>query len=95
MNTPPRENSKGKNMLGFFRKKEPRIVRATSLQEAEQMVTKANARGQKVIIDLSDIDPEELNRILQPISAEKTKLGRNDFCPCGSGLKYKKCCLLN
>lgn len=22
------------------------------------------------------------------------KLGRNDPCPCGSGLKYKKCCLL-
>ncbi|MBW1730719.1 MAG: type I methionyl aminopeptidase [Deltaproteobacteria bacterium] len=22
-----------------------------------------------------------------------TKIGRNDPCPCGSGLKYKKCCL--
>ena len=22
-----------------------------------------------------------------------TKTGRNDMCPCGSGLKYKKCCL--
>ena len=22
------------------------------------------------------------------------KIGRNDFCPCGSGKKYKKCCLL-
>lgn len=21
------------------------------------------------------------------------KIGRNDPCPCGSGLKYKKCCL--
>ncbi|MHB0991703.1 MAG: SEC-C metal-binding domain-containing protein [Burkholderiales bacterium] len=20
------------------------------------------------------------------------KTGRNEFCPCGSGLKYKKCC---
>jgi hypothetical protein len=24
---------------------------------------------------------------------KKEKIGRNDFCPCGSGLKYKKCCL--
>jgi len=24
---------------------------------------------------------------------EKVKVGRNDPCPCGSGLKYKKCCL--
>jgi hypothetical protein len=23
------------------------------------------------------------------------KIGRNDVCPCGSGLKYKKCCLLS
>lgn len=20
------------------------------------------------------------------------KIGRNDLCPCGSGIKYKKCC---
>jgi len=27
------------------------------------------------------------------IIQEKTKkVGRNDPCPCGSGLKYKKCC---
>lgn len=25
--------------------------------------------------------------------AHATKLGRNDPCPCGSGLKFKKCCL--
>lgn len=23
------------------------------------------------------------------------KIGRNDICPCGSGLKYKKCCMKN
>lgn len=22
-----------------------------------------------------------------------TLLGRNEICPCGSGMKYKKCCL--
>lgn len=26
---------------------------------------------------------------------EKAKIGRNDPCPCGSGLKYKKCGLIN
>ena len=24
---------------------------------------------------------------------KKNKIGRNDLCPCGSGLKYKKCCM--
>jgi len=27
------------------------------------------------------------------LKSKGTKIGRNDLCPCGSGLKYKKCCL--
>ena len=29
----------------------------------------------------------------QPIVRSEPKIGRNDPCPCGSGKKYKKCCL--
>ena len=29
----------------------------------------------------------------KPITRETPKVGRNDPCPCGSGKKYKKCCL--
>ncbi len=29
----------------------------------------------------------------RPIVAVTSKVGRNDPCPCGSGQKYKKCCL--
>jgi uncharacterized protein YecA (UPF0149 family) len=29
----------------------------------------------------------------EPVVREGAKVGRNDPCPCGSGLKYKKCCL--
>jgi len=28
-----------------------------------------------------------------PIKRDGPKVGRNDPCPCGSGKKYKKCCL--
>lgn len=28
-----------------------------------------------------------------PANQNKTKVGRNDPCPCGSGKKFKKCCL--
>ena len=31
--------------------------------------------------------------INKPIVNEHRDVGRNDPCPCGSGLKYKKCCL--
>ena len=29
----------------------------------------------------------------QPVRRETPKVGRNDPCPCGSGKKYKKCCM--
>jgi uncharacterized protein YecA (UPF0149 family) len=28
-----------------------------------------------------------------PKTSKRSKAGRNDACPCGSGKKYKKCCL--
>jgi hypothetical protein len=28
-----------------------------------------------------------------PYTRPEPKIGRNDYCRCGSGLKYKKCCL--
>ena len=30
----------------------------------------------------------------EPVRAEK-KIGRNEPCPCGSGKKYKNCCMNN
>lgn len=30
---------------------------------------------------------------LRPHQTKKKKVGRNELCPCGSGKKYKKCCL--
>ena len=30
---------------------------------------------------------------LDPVKRDGPKIGRNDLCPCGSGKKYKKCCL--
>jgi len=37
-----------------------------------------------------------LNRLRQlrwKVQRETAKIGRNDLCPCGSGKKYKKCCM--
>jgi len=36
---------------------------------------------------------ELLNESNKLPPAKKKKLGRNDICPCGSGKKYKKCCI--
>jgi len=37
--------------------------------------------------------PSYYKEYLNRNAIEKTKIGRNDHCPCGSGKKYKKCCL--
>ena len=37
----------------------------------------------------SDIITQSMNLLPQ----KKKKIGRNERCPCGSGKKYKKCCI--
>jgi len=38
-------------------------------------------------------DTSDLDSLALPYVREIPKVGRNDPCPCGSGKKYKKCCL--
>ena len=47
-----------------------------------------------------EIDAEGLGYAIDAIflnvenpQSTSRKIGRNELCPCGSGLKYKKCCL--
>ncbi len=42
--------------------------------------------------DEDDFDFDEDEEIQKPVRVEP-KVGRNDPCPCGSGKKYKKCCM--
>ncbi|WP_269780854.1 SEC-C metal-binding domain-containing protein, partial [Photobacterium phosphoreum] len=38
-------------------------------------------------------EPGKLITLLRKTAKARAKVGRNDPCPCGSGKKYKKCCL--
>ncbi len=38
-------------------------------------------------------DTSKLHNPAQPIRRDEPKVGRNEPCPCGSSLKYKRCCL--
>jgi hypothetical protein len=42
---------------------------------------------------LTDSFLQEASGKVKPVVRAGSKLGRNDPCPCGSGKKYKKCCL--
>ena len=72
--------------------------------EYDTQNTLVSVRGKKCL--LSDLNAKEADRI-RHIGFEKAKdwialyerrhgkVGRNDYCPCGSGKKYKFCCLQN
>jgi len=40
-----------------------------------------------------EIDGLENTGKVVPFNRNAPKVGRNEPCPCGSGKKYKKCCL--
>jgi hypothetical protein len=42
---------------------------------------------------LSELPRSGLTIDMTAPGAERRKIGRNETCPCGSGRKYKKCCL--
>ncbi|MBX9468179.1 MAG: SEC-C domain-containing protein [Rhizobium sp.] len=51
---------------------------------------KQNYAMDKVVAEMPRRAPLRLEAVGRP----SKKVGRNELCPCGSGLKYKKCCLL-
>lgn len=78
--------------------KRPAVIRVKTAERAEEIIALCNDRGWKVIVGIEPDKPEDISdveRLLNPpvpIRGEP-KVGRNAPCPCGSGLKFKKCCL--
>ncbi|MDK2896404.1 MAG: preprotein translocase subunit SecA [Candidatus Atribacteria bacterium] len=50
----------------------------------------ASSLGKSSKKSVKDAEREPVEQ--QVVSSRSTKVGRNDPCPCGSGLKYKYCC---
>jgi preprotein translocase subunit SecA len=57
--------------------------------EAESAVATGIAAQQQQAIAAS----QQTEKKVEPIRNRGTKVGRNDPCPCGSGKKYKNCCM--
>lgn len=62
------------------------MFKATSLGDA---ILKAKIIGKK-FMPLDGIASQHLQKAM---ARRPPKVGRNDPCPCGSGKKFKKCCL--
>ena len=85
-------------------KKKPAVARVQTEERATEIVQLCNERGCQVIVGIEPDEPENISDIkwllkhhpndLKPeIRTGPIKVSPNDYCPCGSGLKYKKCCL--
>jgi preprotein translocase subunit SecA len=58
---------------------------------AKEQTQEIERRQRRQVANLSFVGAgDAAAQSVQPVHAEK-KAGRNDPCPCGSGLKYKKC----
>ncbi len=53
--------------------------------------TEQRYRDERAVID-ADVYADDALPWQMPYVRESAKVGRNDPCPCGSGLKFKKCC---
>ena len=65
-----------------------------NVRHVNRFVDTLNKKQKKLFLDYVDevIDDEE--EFYKPeIIKNELKVGRNDLCPCGSGKKYKKCCI--
>lgn len=50
-------------------------------------------RKRNLFDEMTDMIESEIDKISIHPPRTKPKIGRNEPCPCGSGKKYKKCCL--
>ena len=84
--------------------KRPAVARVRSVEKAEAIVTLCNEHGWQVIVGVEEDAPEDtsdvewlLNRLIDTAKATgkprmPPKISGNDYCPCRSGKKFKKCC---
>jgi len=59
----------------------------------QQMERERERAAQQVSFSRSGEGPGQPTRSRKPRTADGKKVGPNDPCPCGSGKKYKKCCM--
>jgi SWIM/SEC-C metal-binding protein len=76
----------------------PLMLTVNTPEKAQEILAHCESRGWKAVVriapevdeDLDDLDYKEDPPTLE---YDEPKHGRNEPCHCGSGKKYKRCCL--
>lgn len=68
------------------------------LEEITDSATTLDSNNSLNKLDVSSLDAATIKRLMdyqnrKPSVREYKKIGRNDPCPCGSGKKFKNCCM--
>lgn len=71
--------------IGFLDVKDPNFEPADNIDELLDEAATAIPRATIILRKIAQFRAERTAR-------RHSKVGRNDPCPCGSGLKYKRCC---
>ena len=87
------------NMAKLGTEKNPAIIRVKTEKRGKELVSLCNSRGWQVLVGIEPDKPEDISdveRLLNPPkpAVNAIVIGRNDPCPCGSGKKYKHCCMI-
>jgi hypothetical protein len=86
-----------------YRRNDPwEFYKPEAIAKRQQRWREEDARAAQRALAGDTEDPDEAGMddfdfpdydLLEPYIRPAPKIGRNDPCPCGSGKKYKKCCL--
>ena len=74
-------------MINAIREETIRRLFLVNLKPAQEI------RREKVAKETSATGSPDKTVRKAPVRTAATKVGPNDPCPCGSGKKYKKCCM--
>lgn len=74
------------------------VLRVKTMARAEEILARCESKGVKAVVGIEPDKPEDITDLEKKTSLSAPvgvppKIGRNEYCPCGSGRKYKKCCL--
>ena len=80
-------------------KARPAILRVRSEERAQEVTTICAAHGIQFVLGIESDKPEnifDLKKVMKALPPkllqQSGKVSPNDYCPCGSNKKYKKCC---
>jgi len=79
-------------------KKNPAVVNVKTMERGAEILALCKKRGWEVIVGIEPKKSEDISDVTELLETPEPKpkeatAGRNEPCPCGSGLKFKKCCL--